>query len=118
MTHSPDPAGGRSFVVIGETNGARRVFASLRDGAHTVRHLTKPCHEQLRAAMTPPPDAVPVLLHTDVAALPNALAVAHMSAHTPITVTIFDRTMAGELLRLLPQCHVTSPADLAAPALA
>lgn len=118
MTHSPAPPGDRSFVVIGETNLARRVCASLRDGAHTVRHLTAPGDEELRAAMTPPPDAVAVLLHDDVAALRYALAVAHMSADTPITVTIFDRTMAGELLRLLPQCHVTSPADLAAPALA
>lgn len=118
MTHSPAPAGGRSFVVIGETNVARRVCASLREGAHMVRHLTKPGDEELRAAMTPPPDAVAVLLHDDVAALRYALAVAHMSERTPITVTIFDRTMAGELLRLLPQCHVTSPADLAAPALA
>ncbi|MFF4504243.1 hypothetical protein [Streptomyces sp. NPDC001401] len=118
MTHSPAPPRDRSFVVIGETNLARHVCASLRDGAHTVRHLTGPGDEELRAAMTPPPDAVAVLLHDDVAALRYALAVAHMSAHTPITVTIFDRTMAGELLRLLPQCHVTSPADLAAPALA
>ncbi|MER5217101.1 NAD(P)-binding protein [Streptomyces sp. NPDC002838] len=80
--------------------------------------MTEPRDDELRAAMTPSPDAVAVLLHDDVAALRYALAVAHMSAHVPITVTIFDRTVADELLRLLPQCHVTSPADLAAPALA
>lgn len=118
MIHTLVPPGDRSFVVIGETNLARRVCASLREGAHTVQHLTEPRDEVLRAAMTPAPDAVAVLLHDDVAALRYALAVAHMSAHVPITVTIFDRTVADELLRLLPQCHVTSPASLAAPALA
>ncbi|WP_433461836.1 potassium channel family protein [Spirillospora sp. CA-128828] len=118
VTHAVAPPDDRSFVVIGETNLARRVCASLRDGARTVRHLTGPGDEELRTAMTPPPDAMAILLHDDVAALRYALAVAHISPRTPITVTIFDRTMAGELLRLLPQCHVTSPADLAAPALA
>ncbi len=108
----------RSFVVIGGTNLARRVCASLREGAHTVQHLTEPRDDEVRAAMTAAPDAVAVLLHEDVAALRYALAVAHTSAHVPIIVTIFDRTVADELLRLLPQCHVTSPADLAAPALA
>ncbi|MFD5128865.1 potassium channel family protein [Streptomyces olindensis] len=112
------PLGDHSFVVIGETNLARRVCASLREGTHTVQHLTQPHDDDLRTAMTPAPDAVAVLLHDDVAALRYALAVAHMAAHVPITVTIFDRTVADELRRLLPQCHVTSPADLAAPALA
>lgn len=118
MTHDSTPPADRSFVVIGETILARRICASLREGAHTVRHLTEPRDDELRAAMTPAPDAVAVLLHDDVAALRYALAIAHMSDQVPITVTIFDRTMADELLRLLPQCHVTSPADLAAPALA
>ncbi|WP_216589129.1 potassium channel family protein [Streptomyces brasiliscabiei] len=116
MTETPDDD--RSFVVIGETNLARRVCASLREGTHPVRHLTGPGDDELRTAMTPPPDAVAVLLHDDVAALRYALAVAHMADRVPITVTVFDRTVADELRRLLPQCHVTSPADLAAPTLA
>ncbi|WP_028648038.1 NAD-binding protein [Nocardiopsis sp. CNT312] len=108
----------RSFVVIGDTNPARGVCASLREDGFSVRHLARPNDEELRAAMATPRDAVAVLLHEDAAALRYALAVAHMSPDVPITVTIFDRTVADELLRLLPQCHVTSPADLAAPALA
>ncbi|GEC05049.1 hypothetical protein SSP24_27040 [Streptomyces spinoverrucosus] len=68
MTHTPDAPGDRSFVVIGETNLALRVYASLRNGAHTARHLTGPGDEKLRATMTPPPEAVAVLLHDDVAA--------------------------------------------------
>lgn len=64
------------------------------------------------------PDGVAILLHDDVAALRYALAVAHISPQASITVTVFDRTVSDELKRLLPQCDVTSPADLAAPALA
>ncbi|MGW0734742.1 potassium channel family protein [Streptomyces sp. NPDC002851] len=110
--------GDGSFIVIGETNLARRVCASLRGDAHPVQHLTEPRDDELRAAMAPALDGVAVLVHEDVAALRYVLAVAHMAPKVPITVTIFDRTVADELLRLLPQCHVTSPADLVAPALA
>jgi hypothetical protein len=41
-----------------------------------------------------------------------------MRDQVSLVVTIFDRTIAGQLVVLLPQCHVKSPADLAAPALA
>lgn len=59
-----------------------------------------------------------VLLHDDVAALRYALAVAHVSPSVPLIATIFDRTVADGLTRLLPRCDVTSPAELVAPSLA
>ncbi|MFF5142965.1 NAD-binding protein [Streptomyces sp. NPDC013157] len=68
--------------------------------------------------MSTRPRGVAVLLHDDVAALRYALAVAHLSPATPLVATVFDRTVAEELRRLLPQCDITSPADLVAPALA
>lgn len=118
MSQAHDPLQHRSFVIVGDTNLARRVCASLRQEAYAVQHLARPGDEELRAAMATPHDAVAVLLHEDAAALRYALAIAHMSTDVPIVVTVFDRTVADELLRLLPQCHVTSPADLASPALA
>ncbi|MFE3110783.1 potassium channel family protein [Kitasatospora indigofera] len=118
MKESPAPNGTRSFVVIGETNLARRVCASLREGRHAVQHLAHPGDEDLRAAVSTGPAGIAVLLHEDAAALRYALAVAHMTTRIPTVVTIFDRTMADELLRLLPHCDVTSPAELVAPALA
>ncbi|MFI6577952.1 NAD-binding protein [Nocardiopsis sp. NPDC050513] len=108
----------RSFVIVGDTNLARGVCASLQEETYAVQHLVLPGDEELRSAMATPHDAVAVLLHDDAAALRYALAVAHIASDIPIVVTIFDRTVADELLRLLPQCHVTSPADLVAPALA
>lgn len=107
-----------SFVVIGETNLARRVCATLTARQHSVSHLFEPRDDQLRTALRDQPHGVAVLLHNDVAALRCALAVAHISPKVPIVATVFDRTVADELTRLLPQCNVTSPADLAAPTLA
>ncbi|MFB4314948.1 potassium channel family protein [Actinomadura sp. 21ATH] len=118
MTGPSDAHGTRSFLVIGDTNLARHVCASLHEGGHGVQHLIDPRDEELRAAMTARPQGVAVLLHDDVAALRYALAIAHISARVPIIVTIFDRTVADELLRLLPQCDVTSLGELVAPALA
>jgi hypothetical protein len=58
-----------------------------------------------------------VLAHDDVAARRYALATAHLHDAIPLLVTIFDHTVADQLATLLPQCEVTSAADLAAPAL-
>ncbi|SMG54166.1 hypothetical protein SAMN02745947_04253 [Rhodococcus rhodochrous J3] len=54
----------------------------------------------------------------DAVAVRYALAIAHISPHTPMVVTVFDRTIANQLTRLIPHCQVTSPADLATPSLA
>jgi Trk K+ transport system NAD-binding subunit len=114
----PTPSGPRAFVVIGGTNLARRVCATLRERDDTVVHLLEPTDGELRAALRDGSDGVAILLHDDVAALRYALAVAHLFPCVPVVATVFDRTVADELQRLLPQCDVTSPADLAAPALA
>ena len=47
-------------------------------------------------------------------ALRYALAAAHIHPSAPMMVTIFDRTIGDQLVRFLPECDVTSPADLAA----
>ncbi|WP_417159170.1 dihydropteroate synthase [Streptomyces gilvifuscus] len=117
-TYSAGPRSTHHYVVIGETHLAGRVCATLHAGSHPSRHLARPGDEELRNAMSKRPIAVAVLLHEDVAALRYALAVAHLSPTTPLIVTVFDHTVAEELSRLLPQCEVTSLADLVAPALA
>ncbi|MFJ9541408.1 potassium channel family protein [Streptomyces sp. NPDC101225] len=117
-THSPPVRTTHRYLVIGETHLASRVCATLHARRHTTLHLTQPRDEELRSALGGRPHAVSVLLHDDVAALRYALAVAHLSPETPLIATIFDRTVAAELSRLLPRCEVTSLADLVAPALA
>lgn len=81
-------------------------------------HLVAPGDEDLRAVMLEKPAGVAVLVQDDVAALRYALATAHIAPAVPLVVSIFDHTVADQLVRLLPHCDVTSPGDLAAPALA
>jgi hypothetical protein len=114
---SSEPAPGGPYVVIGETHVARRVCASLHHRGCEVLHLVAPGDEELRTAMTRQPRGVAVLLHDDVAALRYALASAHIDPTAELVVTIFDQTVADQLVRLLPHCHVTSPAQLAAASL-
>lgn len=115
MTH--ESALGAPYVVIGDTHVARRVCASLHQRGCEVVHLVAPGDEELRTAMTREPLGVAVLLHDDVAALRYALASAHLDPTARLVVTIFDQTVAEQLVRLLPHCHVTSPAQLAAASL-
>jgi Trk K+ transport system NAD-binding subunit len=117
-TGSGTPGPGQRFVVIGTTVLARCVCASLRERGHTVDHLLSPGDDELHQALTSGPSGVAVLLHQDDMALRYALAAAHLAPEVPLVAAIFDATMSQELARLLPQCQVTSPADLAAPTLA
>ncbi len=107
-----------TFVVIGQTNVARQVCASVSNRGHQVSHLAAPDDDDLKEILTAGPIAVAVLTHDDVVALRYALAVAHLQPATRLVVTIFDRTVGEQLGRLLPNCHVTSPAALAVPTLA
>jgi hypothetical protein len=116
-TASSTPEAG-TFVVIGDTNVARRVCASLRTREREVVHLVAPGDEDLRAVMLEQPAGVAVLVHGDLAALRYALATAHIAPAVPLVVGIFDHTVSQQLVRLLPHCEVTSPGDLVAPALA
>ena len=118
MRAAPDAIRSGAFVVIGETNVARRVCASLRARGRDVVHLVAPGDAELRAVMLERPAGVAVLVHGDLAALRYALATAHIAAAVPLVVSIFDHTVSDQLVRLLPHCEVTSPGDLGAPALA
>ncbi|PHV66158.1 NAD-binding protein [Williamsia muralis] len=107
-----------SYLVVGETILARRVCSALRERGNRVAHQFKPTDGDLRLTITGDLRGAAVLVHDDVLALRYALAIAHISPDTHLLVTIFDRTIADHLAQMLPQCDVTTPADLAAPALA
>ena len=57
-----------------------------------------------------------ILVRGDVSALRYALLVAHLRPGVRLMVTMFDRTLGEELQRAVPTCTVTSPADIAVPA--
>ncbi|MCP9980986.1 hypothetical protein [Actinomadura madurae] len=62
-------------------------------------------------------DAVAVLVRGDVVALRYALLAEHLRPGIRLVVMLFDRTVADQLLRAVPNCQVTSPADIAVPAI-
>jgi hypothetical protein len=117
MPTAPRTPGSGTFVVVGDTNLARRVCASLQTRGRDVVHLVAPGDEELRAVMLEQPAGVAVLVQGDLAALRYALATAHIAPAVRLVVGIFDHTVSDQLVRLLPHCEVTSPGDLTAPAL-
>ncbi|WP_412543241.1 NAD-binding protein [Longispora sp. K20-0274] len=106
------------FVVIGTTVVAKRVCGTLASLGEDVIHLAEPTEDDLRAATARQPRGVAILVHDDVACLRYALTVAHMRPQTRLVVSIFDRTVAEQLRRVMPACVVASPADVSAPTLA
>ncbi|WP_254666188.1 NAD-binding protein [Streptomyces sp. WMMB 322] len=109
-------AAGRYFVVIG-TDMARRVCGSLQSAGHRVCHLGRPTDQELRAALDGEVAGVAILLDDDVESLRYALTTEHIRPNVPLVVTVFDRTVAEQLSRVVPNCRVTSPAEVAAPVL-
>lgn len=111
----------RYFVVIG-SDEARRVCGFLQSAGHTVRHLAQPTDEDLRRALAQDLTGsavagVAILLDDDVESLRYALAVEHIRPGIRLVVAVFDRTVAEQLVRVVPNCQVTSPAEVAAPVL-
>jgi hypothetical protein len=102
-------------VVIGDLDAARRACDTLTHRGHAVVHLLEPTEDDLRTALTPEVGAVVVLVRGDVIALRYALLVEHLRPAIRLVVTVFDRTVADQLVRTIPNCQVTSPAEIAVP---
>lgn len=105
-------------VVIGDLEATRLVCTLLTDDGVEAVHLLTPDEAALREAFAARVDAVAVVVRGDVPALRYVLLAEHLQPEVPVVVTIFDRTMGRQLAAVVPNCTVTSPADLAAPAIA
>lgn len=104
-------------IVIGDIEVARLTCSSLAGRGAKVMHLLAPSDRDLRAALVADVDSVAVLVRGDVTALRYALLIAHLRPGVRLVVTMFDRTLTDQLHRAVPNCEVTSPADLAVPAI-
>jgi hypothetical protein len=114
----PPPGRDRRVVVIGDLEPTRLLCTLLtQEGAGPV-HLLDPDEADLRRALERPADAVAIVVRGDLLALRFALLVEHLQPGVPVVATIFDRTLGRHLAEVLPRCTVTSPADVAAPAIA
>ncbi len=103
-------------VVIGDLEATRLLCTLLVDDGAEAVHLLSPDEPALRAAFAEHADGVAVVVRGDVAALRYALLAEHLQPCVPMVVTVFDRTIGRELGSVVPNCTVTSPADVAAPA--
>ncbi|MBM6405341.1 NAD-binding protein [Phycicoccus sp. CSK15P-2] len=103
-------------LVVGDLEATRLVCTLLSEEGAEVVHLLGPEESGLRAALATPVDGVAVVVRGDLLALRFALLVEHLQPGVRLVVTIFDRTLGTHLAEVVPHCTVTSPADVAAPA--
>ena len=102
-------------VVIGDLEATRLLCTLLtEDGAETV-HLLAPDEPSLRTAFAERVAGVAVIVRGDVVALRYALLAESLQPAVPMVVSVFDRTIGRQLASVVPNCTVTSPADVAAP---
>src|SRR5665811_1505361 len=107
----------RHAVVIGDIEVARRTCSELSAHGFVVTHLLRPTDSEMRAALPQAVSAVAILVRGDVIALRYALLVEHLLPEVRLVVTLFDRTVAEQLVRVVPNCQVTSPANVAVPSI-
>src|SRR5689334_11574952 len=109
---------GKPVLVVGGGELAAELVAEVgRRGVRCVQ-VPRPGDRELASALRAGPRFVAVISHDDIEALRLALVAEHARPGVPLLVTIFDRTVATQLLRVVPNCHVVSLADAAAPVLA
>jgi hypothetical protein len=104
-------------VVVGNIEVARRTCSELVEHGFVVTHLLHPTDSEMHAALTSEVGAVAILVRGDVTALRYALLVEHLLPEVRLVVTLFDHTVAEQLVRVVPNCQVTSPANVAVPSI-
>lgn len=106
-----------AYLLIGEGTLAEGVEEALRQSGEVVRWLRRPVDRELRRALEEPIQAAVVINRDDIAALRTALLVEYLRPEIRLVVTIFDRTVAEQLIRVIPNCNVVSMADASAGAI-
>jgi voltage-gated potassium channel Kch len=94
------------------------VCEALDAAGAEVTWLEEAGDDNLREGLEAGPDIVCVTTRDDAFPLRVALLVRHLDADVPLVVTIFDPGIAEQIAETVPNCHVTSIADIVAPSLA
>ena len=117
MVHVDSQSARMTALVLGDLEATRRTCAALEADGWRVSHLLQPSDAELREALSPEIHAVVVVVRGDVVALRYALLVEHLRPGVRLLATVFDRTLAYQLIRTVPNCTITSPADTAVPSI-
>ena len=105
-------------LLMGEGDLAEEVCEALEAGGASVRFLIDADDESVQGALLAGDiDVACVAAREDAFPLRMALLVRHYS-DVPLVVTIFDPAMARQVRETIPDCAVTSVADIVAPTLA
>ena len=91
---------------------------ALDDAGAEIVQLEEPADGEIRVAVTARIDAVLVVSRDDRVALRYGLVVEHLLPGVRLIVTIYNRDLAVELRRAVPNVRVMSMADIVAPSLA
>ena len=104
-------------LLMGEGDLAEEVCEALEAGGASVRFLVDADDESVQGALLAGDiDVACVAAREDAFPLRMALLVRHYS-DVRLVVTIFDPAMARQVRETIPDCHVTSVADIVAPTL-
>ncbi|EFL37102.1 potassium uptake channel [Streptomyces viridochromogenes DSM 40736] len=115
---APAPAPGQHVVVIedDEALGGTTAARISRWGS-TADRLSRPDDDALRRRLREPADGIVIVSRDDIVALRYALLAEHLKPGVRLVVTIFDRTVADEVSRTVPNCTVLSTTDVIVPSL-
>ena len=109
----------RRVLLVGGGDLAEEVCEALDAGGGEVTWLEHADDVAVREALEQKrPDLVCVATRDDAFPLRMALLVRRLDEDVPLLVTVFDPGMAAQLADTVPNCRVTSLADIVAPTLA
>ena len=111
-------ADSRRVLLVGGGDLAEEVCEALDAAGAEVTWLEHTDDASLREGLAAKPDVVCVATRSDAFPLRIALLVRHLDADVPLLVTIFDPGIAEQIAETVPNCRVTSIADIVAPSLA
>jgi len=104
--------------VIGDDDLSEETARAVEAAGSRVSRLCESTEGDVREALSDDVDSVAVVARADAIALRMALMVRAVSEDVPLLLTIYDATMADEVVRKWPNTQVTSLADIVAPSLA
>jgi len=118
-TDEPHAAGQPAVVLIGDGDLSNETARALEAANARVVRLCRPDEDEVRDALEGEDiHAVAVVEREDAIVLRLALMVRGVSEDVPLLLTLFDSTMAEQVVEVVANTQVTSLADIVAPSLA